>query len=309
MRKIYKIIRRKYNRVSSSLKCILKHPLTQGDRLSALKRYFLFHTIGRLLPGPVMYPFIKNIRFVVQPGMAGIVGNIYTGIEDFEEMGFLLHLLREGDLFVDVGANVGAYTLLAAGVCKAEAIAIEPIPATVNLLLLNLRVNDLLQSVTVGNYGVGSSCSELYFTQKHDVMNHAWLIKPDNCEDLMLVKVLPLDEILEKREPILVKIDVEGFEYEVIRGMTETLESATLKAIIIETRGYEKRYGFTYADIHNILVEKGFGPFVYDPFSRSLSKLDSYHTERFNNIYIKDETFVIERLKSASSVKVLNKII
>ena len=127
-----------------------------------------------------------------------MASNIYTGLEDFEEMGFLLHLLREGDLFVDVGANEGAYTLLAAGVCQAEAIAIEPIPATVNLLLLNLRINDLLDSVTVGNFGVGSSCSELYFTQEQGVLNHALMNKPDDSNEFILVKVFPLDDILNE---------------------------------------------------------------------------------------------------------------
>jgi hypothetical protein len=59
-----------------------------------------------------VYPYIGETSFIASPGMAGIVGNIYTGLEDFEEQGFLLHIIRKDDLFVDVGANVGGYTLL-----------------------------------------------------------------------------------------------------------------------------------------------------------------------------------------------------
>jgi len=44
---------------------------------------------------------------VARPGETGVTGNIYTGLHEFSSMGYLLHVLREGDLFVDVGANVG----------------------------------------------------------------------------------------------------------------------------------------------------------------------------------------------------------
>jgi hypothetical protein len=47
-------------------------------------------------------------------GMTGATGNLYVGLHEFEEMAFLLHFLRPGDLFADVGANVGSYTILAA---------------------------------------------------------------------------------------------------------------------------------------------------------------------------------------------------
>ena len=45
--------------------------------------------------------------------MHGVTGNVYCGLHDFAEMSFMLHLLRAGDLFADIGANVGSYTVLA----------------------------------------------------------------------------------------------------------------------------------------------------------------------------------------------------
>jgi hypothetical protein len=58
-----------------------------------------------------------------------LTGNLYAGLHEFSEMGFLLHLLRQNDLFVDVGANLGSYTVLASAVCQARNIAFEPVPA------------------------------------------------------------------------------------------------------------------------------------------------------------------------------------
>lgn len=47
--------------------------------------------------------------------MRGATGNVYVGLHEFESMGFVLHVLRSSSAFIDVGANVGAYTVLAAG--------------------------------------------------------------------------------------------------------------------------------------------------------------------------------------------------
>lgn len=139
----FKKIKKQTARLHRSLRGIWQHPLAQNDKLGALRLYFLFHVLGQVSPGPILYPLVGSTVFPARPGMAGIVGNIYMGLEDFEEMAFLLHLLRPGDLFVDVGANVGAYSLLASGVCGAKSLAIEPIPETFSLMVENIRVNNL----------------------------------------------------------------------------------------------------------------------------------------------------------------------
>ena len=308
MNKVYKEIRKKTKRALRSINFICNHPLTKGYQITALKRYFLFHMTQIIHNKLTIYPFIQNIRFVGQRGMAGIVGNIYTGLRDFEEMGFLLHFLRKDDLFVDVGANVGAYTLLSSGVCKTPTIAIEPIPSTVDYLLLNLRLNGL-NSVEVVNYGIGSTCSELYFTHTQDVLNRIVLYPNEYSQDLIMVKVFPLDDILKERKPTLIKIDVEGYEYEVIRGATKTIRNVALQAIIIEMQGHEKRFEHGYEDVHSILIENGFFPIVYDPFNRTLTLKDSFNVEKDNTIYIRDTVFVQKRIKDAPSFKMLNKTI
>ena len=58
-------------------------------------------------------------------------------------MGFLLHVLRSEDLFVDVGANVGSYTILACSVVGARGISFEPVPSTYKRLVENMRLNHL----------------------------------------------------------------------------------------------------------------------------------------------------------------------
>jgi hypothetical protein len=110
----------------STLRYILLHPLNKDTKWTALKRYVKWQIGSRLVPGAVLVPFVNDTVLAVSPGMTGATQYVYTGLNDFEDCAFLLHLLRTGDLFVDIGANVGVYTVLAAGVVGTDAIAIEP---------------------------------------------------------------------------------------------------------------------------------------------------------------------------------------
>ena len=58
-------------------------------------------------------PFTDRARLLVSRGMYGATQNVYCGLNDFEDMSFVLHYLRQDDIFLDVGANIGAYTVLA----------------------------------------------------------------------------------------------------------------------------------------------------------------------------------------------------
>jgi hypothetical protein len=110
----------------ATLKFIVSHPLNRGRPLSALGRFAAWQIASRLR-SEIEFELIEGAKLIVSRGMTGATGNIYCGLHEFVEMGFLLHLLRPDDLFLDVGANIGTYTILGAGVCKARTIAFEPI--------------------------------------------------------------------------------------------------------------------------------------------------------------------------------------
>src|SRR6266511_4636383 len=86
-------------------------------------------------------------------------------------MMFLLHFLRSGDLFLDIGANVGTYTVLASGVCKASTVAFEPDPTTVLALKRNIEVNGVQDLVTVHELALGATECEVRFTVGLDSTN------------------------------------------------------------------------------------------------------------------------------------------
>ena len=116
--------------------------------------------------------FAENSKILIRKGLTGATGNLYCGLHDFEPMGFLLHFLRKEDLFVDVGANIGSYTILASGEIGADSIAFEPVPFAFQTLQENIRINSIETKVRTFNAALASKQGALNFTSDLDTCNH-----------------------------------------------------------------------------------------------------------------------------------------
>jgi FkbM family methyltransferase len=290
------------NRLIIPLKFIWNHPLASKNRVKAFIKFFRWQLSQMIYPHPVSVPFVENSRLIIERGMKGATGNIYTGLAEFEDMSFLLHVLRKGDTFADIGANVGAYTILASKNAGAITYSFEPVLATFNKLKKNIKANDIAPLVYPMLCGVGAKNGLLFFTKKLDTVNHVVYEKNNTINgEVAEVPVTTLDEIFIDQQPQLIKIDVEGFEWDVLAGAAKTLLSVNLKAIIIELNGSGKRYGFDDKAIHEKLLANSFHPYIYEPFKRKLSQLKTYGN--FNTLYIKDIDWVSERIQHAPKFK------
>ncbi|TCC92260.1 FkbM family methyltransferase [Pedobacter frigiditerrae] len=282
---------------------IHKHPLAKRHLFLAYYQFLSWQIKSFINASLQPVKFLGSIRFLAKKGLTGVTGNIYTGLHEFEDMCFLLHFLKPGDVFFDVGANVGSYTLLASGSCGAKSISFEPIPATYAILKQNIYLNNLNDLVTSENKGVGSKNEVLYFTATEDTTNHIVLANQE-IEHTISVPIVTLNDYYLHQKPNLIKIDVEGFETEVLNGATEILKDNELKAIIIELNGSGGRYGYDEIQIHQKLVDYGFRPYQYFPFERRLKKIASFGS--YNTIYIRDIDTVENRIKSSKPIKIFN---
>jgi FkbM family methyltransferase len=251
-------------------------------------------------------PFIKSVKFYARKGLTGITGNIYVGLHEFNDMAFLLHLLTPDDVFFDVGANVGSYTMLASGVRGAKSIALEPVASTYNILSKNIALNKLERLTMALNAGAGAAPSTIRFTTNEDTTNHV-LSAHESADNAIEVPVVTVDSLLIHDHPTLIKIDVEGYETEVLNGMVNTLNSSGLKAIIIELNGSGQRYGYDEEKIHQLLLSHGFNPYSYDPFKRELKLLQTYGNN--NTIYCRHLNVIMPRLKNAPGIKIMGETI
>ncbi|MEZ4801897.1 MAG: FkbM family methyltransferase [Gelidibacter sp.] len=273
---------------------ILNHPLNKNQKGQAIWRFLKWQVKSRVSSKSSVANYGEKSKIIVKKGLTGATGNLYSGLHEFEDMSFLLHLLRDTDMFIDVGANVGSYTILGSNERGAETISIEPIPQTFEILQQNVRLNEVTSLVTCKNIGMGNENGILKFTKSLDTVNH---VAKDYDTDTVNVKVERFDEFITLHKPTLIKIDVEGFETEVLNGMKIALADEHLKAIIIELNGSGGRYGFDENLIHEKFLGLGFVPFAYEPYERKLTKLEKQGPD--NTIYIKDLEFVSNRLKSA----------
>lgn len=236
--------------------------------------------------------------------MTGATGNIYCGLHEFEDMGFVLHALRPGDWFVDVGANVGAYSVLAAGACGASVVACEPGPAAYEDLLDNVRLNDLQTRVVARNVAVGAFAGTVRFTNGFGTVNHVMPATASREERGITVSVETLDNLLEGRSPKAIKIDVEGYEAEVIRGGRRTFRNPDLLAVLVELNGSGARYGFDENAIRADLADAGFVPSSYDPLERELRPFDERKGCSRNTLFVRDVAELRETLRSAPRFEV-----
>ena len=267
------------------------HPLTRRRKAAAMARVLLWQVRSRL-QDELAVPWIGGLRLIAKRGMNGLTGNIYVGLHEFADMGLLLHLLREGDLFFDVGANVGSYTLLASGVCKARTFAFEPDPESMARLRKNLEANALASRVRLLQTAVGAGEGEVSFTVGRDSENK---VADGTAGEVRSVKVTTLDAAAGDEVPLLIKIDVEGYEPEVIKGATRLLGDPRLKVLECET---------VTPAMEQVLSNAGFEKRYYDPLTRVLAN-EPQAMKASNTLFVRDEAFVRSRIQSAPKFTVV----
>jgi FkbM family methyltransferase len=274
------------------LRFVSSHPLTRDAPLKAMARVVSWQIKSRL-QGEIIVPWIANQKLAVRRGMRGATGNIYVGLHEFPDMMFLLHFLRDGDLFFDIGANVGTYSILASGVCKAHTWAFEPDPTAVISLKRNVEINGLQELIKVHECALGPTEREVTFTTGLDTVNR--IATPDDRK-WQLVRQERLDSLIGNFRPTFSKLDVEGYELEVLRGGRSFLAADSLQAIQLET---------ITTDTEDLLSEFRFARAFYDPFKRMLST-EPVGLRSFNALFVKDFNLVSTRIVASRKIRVLD---
>ena len=268
-----------------TLSYIARHPLASRRPLRAFARYAWWQAAS-VAREEIEFDWFAGAKLIVRRGMTGATGNIYCGLHEFYDMGFALHFLRPGDLFVDVGANVGSYTVLAAAVCGAEVIAVEPDPSSLAWLKRNALANRVEDRVECVEAAVGADNAVVRLTVGRDTMNRVGQGEPSRE-----VVQRTLDEIIDGRAPALLKLDVEGYEAQVIAGARQTIANKSLLAIVTETVGEAVR---------GPLEAAGFRPYSYDPFARTLtSERRAWSIFAPNALFLREPGAVHRRVDSA----------
>ncbi|MBM4376331.1 MAG: FkbM family methyltransferase [Deltaproteobacteria bacterium] len=287
----------------STLRFLLRHPMGRRHPVNTLARFAEWQVVSRLSRFEQVVRWFDEVEFVVRSGETGLTGNLYTGLHEFEDMGFVLHALRPGDLFVDVGANAGSYTLLACAGAGAAGISIEPIPATFARLRKNVALNRLEGRVECHPIGLAGAPGVLRFVADCDTVNHA-LAPGEEAGETLEIPVETLDNVMASRDARVLKIDVEGLEAEVLAGAMKTLATPGPRAVILETNESGRRYGREDDELIRTLVASGYGPVEYEPFARSLLPRRAGRAAHGNTIFVNDLEFFRARVRASRAYAV-----
>lgn len=161
--------------------------------------------------------------------------NIYLNpyFHEYDITTFAIKHVESGDVFLDVGAHAGLYTILAAKK-SAQIYSFEPNPVNLRYLQENIKINGF-ENITVVSKAVSnvSGVFQLYFSKEETALSSG--VRQNDREESLCVESITLDGVASvygwKNVKIL-KIDTEGNDLKVLEGATETLKKC--KFVIVE---------------------------------------------------------------------------
>ncbi len=176
--------------------------------------------------------------------------------EDFQD-NYINKILREGSIFIDVGAHLGRFTLLGANIVgnKGLVVALDPDQRVFQRLVENVNINNLHNVITLPIAASNKNFLAHFRLSKTLGWSSLTNMHENKIEAEVLIPAFTLDDLIESLElnhVELVKIDVEGAEDKVLEGAVNLLESFR-PILLIEVHTEE-----SWIQCNKILENKGY---------------------------------------------------
>lgn len=224
---------------------IWNHPSNRNARVRTIWRSACWQLRKRWSSNPHEVSVYRSSRVILFPESLGASVLVYSSFwPDYDEMHFLQRYLRPGDSFLDIGANVGIYSLLANEIIgeTGSLRAFEPGDQAFSWLEENFRLNNIPDD-SCCKLVVSDQVGAVGFTQDKDLVNSL---------DAQAGKIpsTTLDTITMGQSYAVGKIDVEGAEPLIFRAGQSSLKSHSPPIWLLETKErLLKKYGFTLDDL------------------------------------------------------------
>lgn len=181
----------------------------------------------------------------------------YTGTYEMGTLDIIERYLPDGGVFVDVGANIGLMSIVAA--LKAgengKVIAFEPHSDTREIARHNIDINNFQNIVTIEPKAAGSEKGKKPLFDNWDVnRGAASLIKSDNAEKSEVIEITTLDEEIGQSRVDIIKIDIEGFELEALKGAVEILQRKKPPVLIVECTEETEHQNYSRNDLFRFIL-------------------------------------------------------
>lgn len=267
--------------LSAWLGFVWSHPSNRRHRVRAVARAVAWQLWKRATGRPWDVTVGRGLRLRCHGENAFATLALYAGGRpDPVEQSFLEHYLRPGDDFLDVGANVGFYTLVAASLTGPDGRveAFEPGSRTRSRLLENVGRNGLESRVTVHAAATGDRPGRLRFRTGLDAQNRLCTADDEGDDEgegdgasFEEVEVVTLDDALAGRRFAAGKMDIEGAEVLALAGAAGLLAAASPPVWILEVNDALRRFGASEEELVSRLDASGYDLALYEPTSRTLT--------------------------------------
>lgn len=216
-------------RIKKSLKLI-----SEGKRIKdvfILSGYFITRSIlGKRKANKILNKKIKNIMIKSDYGIFNCSNEIALcwGASSMDENDIKKHFNINEGVFIDIGANIGKYSILLGKKRNVKVYSFEPHPTTFNLLKSNAKKNNI-KDIHLENFGLGDKRGDIFLYL--DPLNPGRNSMEQKLDlKKITVKIKKLDDYNIKNVK-LIKIDVEGFEPCVLRGAEKIIKENKPKII------------------------------------------------------------------------------
>lgn len=204
----------------------------------------------------------------------------------------IVDFLSPGDTFIDVGAHLGWFSVLAAA-RGARVFAFEMQTGLIPLIHESLVLNDCADRVDVIGAGLGSSCGIVPYRRQS--LSASKGVSTDIDDEVRYAPLLTMDAALAGVQPKLIKIDVQGFEGHVIEGAKETLVRSRA-AVVVELHEATTQYGSSIAQVLTALSDLGYTIEMYSSHRSDARGRSRISPEQFG--LVRDDSLIFAEMRA-----------
>lgn len=286
------------------LEFVWSHPANRGARGEAVLRAIRWQIRKRLTRRHFDLRVFGGLTLRCYPNSILASSMIYAGgLPDYHEMNFIRRYLRPGEGFIDIGANIGVYTLLAASIVGNEGRveSFEPGPEALGRLRENVAINRLSQ-VTIHSFAVGDCIGKIRFQCGGDATNRMASANNVLHGNNMEVQCVTLDGMFKDRTFSMGKIDIEGAEPLALIGASEMIRSLNPPVWMLEINGLLNSYGYSEKQLAAWLAERGYRLALFDANALSLTPSNEPWKTSGNSIAVAESKWdeVVSRVKQTA---------
>ena len=244
--------------------------------------------------GERVYTTDEGIQLKLDPNEAMYLGVALLGSYNQFETKVLKTILKPGDIVIDVGAYVGWYSLLSGKLVgqKGKVYAFEPSPTYLKRFIDNIKLNNL-RNIKTFNLAVSNKNSNVSFYQAgsgSSIIKQAAELHIGKKIKQIQVKSITLNTFVAKEKISrinLIKIDVEGWELQVLKGASNILKKKNAPTLMVEViDGQWKKWIPSTADALFIYLKSfGYVPYIFTKTGLKIYKKED--TKRTLNLLFK----------------------